>query len=167
MSVQIIDEHFGVNGHAKSIAAFRNAHIQNSEGILNAAEGLPVDTPRPEYDPGDHDNHWPIMLHHPEKGELSVGVNLKGLPDVQKAAAHKANHAAKAAALAAGYREEPYAKPQVAVMDPAAAEKRYQEDMARLQGQLTAQNDLIAKLLAGQGTVQVPVPVQAPTVAKK
>jgi hypothetical protein len=148
MAVQQIDEKFGVDGHAKSVAAFRRAHHENSEGILNAAEGKPTDAPRPTYDPAHVDNQWPVMLHHAVKGELPVGKNLKGvMGSRERSEIVAANETAFDAAIAQGYREEPYLKPQIYVMDPAAEKAALVAKIADLEGTIVAQNDSFEKRL--------------------
>ena len=149
MAVQVIDQNFGVDGHAQSMKDFRRAHNENSVGILNANEKLPVDLPRPVYDPKHPDNQWPVMMHHPEKGELAVGKNLKGiLDDDQRKKVTAGNEKAKVDAMKSGYRAEPYPAPQVALMDPASEKKHQQDEMNKMRGQLTAMQDLLAKALA-------------------
>ncbi len=158
MAVQVQDQQFGINGHEKSIAIFRRAHVENSNALLNHAEGLPVDAERPPYDPNHSDNKWPVMVHHAEKGELTVGKSLVGVPDpMVRNKIIAANEKALKDALASGYRAEPYPKPQIAVLDPAAEKAELKRKNDELQGQITALTDRVNKSIAAKAADPVKV----------
>ena len=151
MAVQVHDQQFGINGHEKSIAIFRRAHVENSTALINHAEGKPVDHERPPYDPSHPDNKWPLMVHHAEKGELTVGRSLVGVEDpMTRNKITAANEKALAAAVASGYRAEPYPKPQVVVLDPATEKAELKRKNDELQGQITALTDLFNKAIAAK-----------------
>lgn len=139
-------------GHQKSHAAFKKAHEENTNALINLAEGKPGDEARPVYDPQHPDNHWPIMLHHHERGELTIGRTLKGITDpALRREVLEDNHQAKKNAIKVmGYRSEPYVKPQIAVLDPAVEKAALQKQLAEQQGQIVALSDMVSKLLAGQ-----------------
>lgn len=146
MAVHAYDENFGVDGHGDSMEGFRKAHVSNTDQILNLAEGKKKTAQRPTYDPDHPDNQWPVMVHSP-KGELTVGKSLVG---VQDPAARKRieaeNKEAFAAALKAGYRTEPYLKPQVVVPDAAVEKAALLKHNADLSGTIVQQNDQLARL---------------------
>ena len=153
MAVQSYNPNFGKNGHAMSMKSFLQAHINDMATLLNLAEGKEAEAPRPFYDPNHPDNQWPTMLHHPEKGELTVGTSLVGVQDTpgapsRRAAITKANEKLVADALANGYRKEPYAKPQIHVADPAAEKAELKRKMDEQQGQITVLMDKLNKLQA-------------------
>lgn len=149
MSVQAFGEQFDGNGFDKSWEAHVTSHVQNSNALLNLAEGKKMSTLRPFYDPSHPDNQWPLMLHHPAKGELAVGTNLKGVSEpLTRQRIQRENEAAVKGALAGGYRREPYLKPQVAVMDPAAEKQALLRRNQELEGQLATTNDMLQKLSA-------------------
>lgn len=149
MAVQTFGQAFEVDGHAKSLVQFRSAHNINSNGILNAAEKRNPDDPRPPYDPAHPDNQYPSMLHHPQLGELTVGRSMVGVTDLrERARITKDNDAAWDAALAKGYREEPYAKPQLVVLDPLVEKAELLRKNQELQGQIVSQEDRLRKLEA-------------------
>jgi hypothetical protein len=150
MAVQSYNPNFGRNGHAASMRKFMEAHVADTASLLNLAEGKEVDATRPPYDPSHPDNQWPIMLHHPEKGELTVGASLVGVQDTpgqpsKRAAIQKGNEKLVADAIARGYRKEPYAKPQIAVLDPAAEKLELKRKLDEQQGQITMLLDRINK----------------------
>lgn len=150
MSVQSYGQTNDGRGHEKSMAAFKRSHEENTNALLNLAEGKSEEEPRPAYDPNHTDNHWPIMVHHAAKGELVVGKSLRGIKDpAERRQVTDTNKAAKKAALDGGYRCEPYLKPQIAVMDPAAEKAAMKAENAELRGQINALNDMMARVLAG------------------
>jgi len=148
MAVQKIDHNFGVNGHATAIKDFKRAHEENTAGLLNAFEGKEVDAPRPVHDPTHPDNQWPRMAHHPAKGEMPVGTNLKGVDDPSKRKAiQAANEKVWKDAMASGYRAEPYLRPQVALHDPATEKKITADELARLRGENAILSERLNQLL--------------------
>lgn len=139
-------------GHQKSHAAFKKAHEENTNALINLAEGKPGDEPRPAYDPSHPDNHWPIMIHHPERGELTIGKTLKGITDpALRREILEDNHTSKKNAIKnLGYRLEPYVKPQIAVLDPAVEKAAMIKERDEMRGQITALSDMVSKLVASQ-----------------
>jgi hypothetical protein len=154
MAVQAYDKDFGKDGYAENMMQFRQSHEQNTAGLLNVSEGKKVGAPRAPYDPNHPDNQWPVMVHHPVKGELTVGENLLGMPNMterdKKARQFRIqeNEKALSAALGSGYRREPYAKPIIAMMDPVTEKANLAKDLAEKDGLIKAQNDQLAKLSA-------------------
>jgi hypothetical protein len=153
MAVISADKKFGVNGHASSMKSFLRAHVEDSATLLNLAEDKDPDASRAPYDPNHPDNQWPTMMHHPEKGEMPVGTNLKGVVDIpgqpsRRAAILKANQKAVVDAQAAGYRAEPYPAPQVTVLDPKTEKVELKRRLDEQQGQITALLDQLKRLQA-------------------
>ena len=147
MAVQAFGEQFAGNGHEESFAAFKSSHEANSTALLNLAEGKKTTEPRPPFDPNSPDNAWPLMVHHAAKGELTVGKNLKGVEDPRtRKDITQANEAALAVALKSGYRREPYIKPQVPVLDPAAEKAALLRRIQEQDGLLNQQTDLLLRM---------------------
>jgi hypothetical protein len=123
-----------VGGLKESLARTRKHYQEVGDALLNISgigteAGVPVDKddPRPPY----AHQHFPRMVYHAEKGELTVQGD-KELTEAKKA----------------GYRLEPYPKLQIAVAD-AATEKKAQSDIiTRMEGMLRAQAEQIEKLTA-------------------
>jgi hypothetical protein len=119
--------------------------------LLNVAEGKKKNTPRPIYNPEHPDNAWPVMVYSadPVKPELIVGKSLVGVTDPrQRKQIESDNEAEYKKAIAAGYRDEPYAKPQIAVLDPAQEKLELKRKNDELQAQINALADQFAKLSA-------------------
>jgi hypothetical protein len=155
MAVQALGATMDGKGFEKSHAAFVRSHRENTDALLNLAEGKSEEQPRPIYDPSHPDNHWPIMLHHPEKGELTIGTTLKGVADIaERRALLEANGKAKKEALAAGYRTQPYLKPQVVVLDPAVEKAALIAQNQQMQGALVSMQDMVAKLMAEMSSLK-------------
>ncbi len=150
-----------MNGYADSHADFVAAHELNTRALLNLADaeaqkaaGVPVtikkNDPRPAYDPAHSDNHWPLMIHHAQKGEKVIGKSLKGLAGRSRLEQEQSNKKELEAHLdpKAGWRREPFPKPQVAVLDPATEKAHMLERNRMLEGLIVQQNDLVQKLSA-------------------
>lgn len=149
MAVIAYNANFGKNGHADSMAAFMRAHTADTAALINLANGREPNDPLPPYDPNHPDNQWPKAAHHPTTGMLEVGTSLKGVTDSrQRASITAANEKAYAAALAAGHRAEPYAKPQITVLDPAREKLELKRQLDEQQGQITALLDQVTRLTA-------------------
>ncbi len=153
MGVEVIGVGGEINGHGDSMDAFRTANEQNARALLNVAEGKKKNEPRPPFNPDHPDNQWPVMVYSAEKGELTVGKSLVGLAGSLRLETEKNNKAALAQSVKDGYRSEPYIKPQVVVLDPATEKAELKRKNDELQGQITALNDLMHKVLAGQAPV--------------
>lgn len=148
MAVQVQGE-VETDGYGDSMEAFRTAHAENTKILLNLADGKTgrrKNDPRPAYNPAHPDNAWPQMVYHPEKGHLEVGASVAKLPEEMKGGQVKKNQNALDAALKGGYRKEPYLKPKVAVADAGTEKAEMIRKNLELQGQITAQNDALAKL---------------------
>lgn len=148
MGVHSPNEQIGSDGLGESLAAHIESHESNTKQLLNLAEGRKKTDPRPVYDPSHPDNHWPQMVHHPAKGELTVGKSLKGVTAPFRANTAKANEAEKEAAFRAGYRSEPYIKPQIAVLDAASEKAAMAKEIEQLKGANNVLSDQFAQLMA-------------------
>jgi hypothetical protein len=148
MAVETIGMGGEINGYGDAMDAFRSSHEQNSRALINLAAGRKKNAVIPPFDPQHPDNQWPVMVYHAEKGELTVGKNLLGLVGIVRQDAEKTNKAELNAALKAGYRTEPYKKPQVVVLDPAVEKAAILAKQNELQGIIVAQNDVNQKLMA-------------------
>lgn len=128
MAVEVLGVPGESNGYGDSMDAFRDAHRNNSRIILNLAQGRKKNAPAQDYDPDHPANQWPLMVYHPAKGEKTVSsaAELKQ-------------------AKADGYRNEPYLKPQIALLDPAAEKAALVAKNQELEGKLVATQDLLAK----------------------
>lgn len=136
-------------GHGDTMDSFRNAEIQNSKILINLASGRKKNAVAPHYDPTHADHAWPKMLFHPGEGERTVGVTLFGIKDEDaRDAQEKANKKAETQAKADGFRDEPYAKVQIAVLDPAAEKKALLDKNIELEGKLATLADQVAKMMA-------------------
>lgn len=133
-------------GFEKSHEAFRESHETNTRHLLNIAEGKKQTAPRAPFDPDHADAQWPVMVYHAAGKEKVIGASTAGLDPRSAKNATDDNKAAMALALKDGFRKEPYLKPQIAVLDPAAEKQALKDANERLQGQITAQADAMAKL---------------------
>jgi hypothetical protein len=151
MGVEVLGVANEGNGHGDTMDAFRQAEISNSKVLLNLAAGRKKNAVAPVYNPDHADNAWPKMMFHPGLGERTVGVSLVGVKDEDdRAAIEKSNLKAVAQAKADGYRDEPYPKVQIALLDPAAEKKAMQDKITDQDGKLVALAEMVSKLLAGQ-----------------
>lgn len=152
MGVDVLGIAGEVDGYGDSMEAFRTAHASTANQLLNLAEGKKKNAPRAAYDPDHPDNQWPIMVYHPEKGELTVGKSVVGLDGNRRREVTVANQKALDQALTKdGYRKEPYLKPQIAVHDPAVEKAALQARIQEQDGKIVALSDLVQKLIASQG----------------
>lgn len=153
MGVEVLGVANEGNGHGDTMDLFRTAEIANSKVLLNLANGRKKNAPQPFYDPAHSDNAWPQMMFHPGLGERTVGVSLVGVTDEDaRTALEKSNQKAVAQAKADGYRDEPYPKVQIALLDPAAEKKAMQDRITEQDGKLVALSEMVTKLLAGTAT---------------
>jgi hypothetical protein len=149
MGVEVLGVANEGNGHGDTMDAFRQAETSNSKVLLNLAAGRKKNAIAPVYNPDHADNAWPKMLFHPGLGERTVGVTLVGKTDEdERAAVEKSNQKAVAQAKADGYREAPYPKVQIALLDPAAEKKALQDKITEQEGKLVALSETVNKLLA-------------------
>ncbi len=151
MGVEVLGVANEGNGHGDTMDSFRQAEITNSRVLLNLAAGRKKNAIAPVYDPDHADNAWPVMMFHPGLGERIVGTTLLGVSDEDaRAAIEKANLKAVAQAKADGYRDEPYPKVQIALLDPAAEKKALTDKLTEQGGQIVALSEMVNKLLASQ-----------------
>lgn len=149
MGVEVLGVANEGNGHGDTMESFLQSEIANSKVLINLAAGRKKNAPHPHYDPDHSDNAWPKMLFHPGLGERTVGKSLVGVNDEEaRTAQEKSNHKAVAQAKADGYRDEPYPKVQIAVLDPAAEKKAMQDKLTEQSGQITALSEMVNKLMA-------------------
>jgi hypothetical protein len=149
MGVEVLGVANEGNGHGDTMDSFRQAEISNSKVLLNLAAGRKKNAIAPVYDPDHADNAWPKMLFHPGLGERTVGKSLVGTTDEdERADIEKSNLKAVAQAKVDGYRDAPYPKVQIALLDPAAEKKAMQDKIADQDGKLVALNEKFEKLLA-------------------
>jgi hypothetical protein len=132
-SISVIGVQDGMGGLKESQAKFRKHHGEVGDALLNisgvgTATGAAVDKDEPR--PGYQHQEFPKMLYKPNEEVIVT------------------NKADMDAHLRAGWRDEPYLKPQVAVLDPATEKKALMETNAQQQAQLTVQNEMIQKLQA-------------------
>lgn len=148
MGVEVLGVANEGNGHGDTMDLFRSSEIANSKVLLNLAAGRKKNAPQPVYDPDHADNAWPKMMFHPALPERSVGASLVGVTDEDdRTAIEKANKKAVDVAKADGYRDAPYAKVQIALLDPAAEKKAMQDKLTEQSGQITMLAEQLAKLL--------------------
>ena len=166
MSVEVLGVQGETDGYGDSMEAFRSSHTNNSNILLNLLEGKKKNAIRPPYDPSHPDNQWPVMVYHPEKGEKVVGQSLKGLEGKLRNAAESDNQDALTALLKSGWRNEPYPKPQIAVLDPATEKAASLAREGEMRGQIVALTDLVQKLVASQAAASTS-DVPADTAGKK
>ncbi len=149
MGVEVLGVANEGNGHGDTMDLFRSAEIANSKVLLNLAAGRKKNAPQPVYNPDHADNAWPKMMFHPGLGERTVGVSLVGTTDEDaRAAIEKANDKAVALAKSEGFRETPYPKVQIAVLDPAAEKKAMLDKATEQDGKIVALTEQVKKLLA-------------------
>lgn len=147
MGVEVLGNGSEVDGHGDSMEAFRNGNNSNANMLLNVTEGKKKTAPRAVYDPRHPDNEWPKMLHHPEKGGVVFGLSLLGVKDpAERKRIVRDNEEAVSMALKAGFRPEPYMKPQIAVLDPAVEKAEMLRKNQEMEGRITALTDLVMKL---------------------
>lgn len=157
MGVEVLGVANEGNGHGDTMDLFRAAEIANSKVLLNLAAGRKKNAPQPVYDPDHSDNAWPKMMFHPGLGERTVGKSLIGVTDEDELAAlEKANQKDVTKAKADGFRDEPYPKVQIALLDPAAEKKAMLDKITEQGGQLVALSEMVNKLLAGQADAKKP-----------
>lgn len=148
MAVEVIGMTGETNGFGDSKEAFLTAHVSNTNVLLNLSEGKKKNDPRAPYDPKHPDNQWPVMVYHPARGEKVVGVSLGGLTGNVRKQAEADNGKALEQAKKDGYRQEPYPKPQVVVLDPAQEKAALLARNQELEGKIVAQQDQINRLAA-------------------
>jgi|SRR5579862_1576815 len=122
----------GMGGLKESLTTFRKHHQQVGDALLNisgigTATGEPVDKdeerPKYEFQP------YPRHVYHADRREQIV-----------------ANEAEFKLAVKAGFRADPYPRPQVAVGDPQQEKKELLDRNRALQGEVSKQQELIEQL---------------------
>ncbi len=139
-NISVIGVQEGMGGLKESISKFRKHHGEVGDALMNISglgtvTGDPVDKdePRPAY----HHAEWPMMIYHADGRERVVQ-----------------DHREYEEWRGKGFRDDPYPKPQVAVLDPATEKKALMETNRQLQGQVTTQQDLIDRLSARLDAVE-------------
>jgi hypothetical protein len=139
-NISVIGVHDGMGGLKESLTKFRKHHdevgsaLMNISGIGTATGGkVDKDEPRPAY----RHEEWPRMVYHSDgREEIAVA------PQDYKEFVRK------------GFRDEPYPKPQIAVLDPATEKQALADHNKQLQSQITIQNELLSKLQARLETIE-------------
>lgn len=113
-------------GFKQSMKAFRSHHKDQGDQLLNIADGLDKDDPRAAY----VHQQFPKMLYKPtdEKVVLHEQEELD--------------------AVSAGWREKPYPKVQIAVLDPATEKKALLDTNNQLQAQMIRMQEQMDKMAA-------------------
>lgn len=139
MALQVFGGTQQAGGFPKAMKEHREHNQKQGAELLQLADGLDHNELRLPY----VHQAFPTMLYKPDPGE-------KGEKVVKDATE-------KAIALQNGWREEPYPRVQIAVLDPATEKANLMDTNNRLQAQLVVQNESIqkmqaqmAELLAGQ-----------------
>ena len=119
--VSVIGVQDGMGGLKESQAKFRKHHQEVGDALLNisgvgTSTGDKVD--KDEERPGYKHQEFPKMLYKPNE---EVIVSNKADMEVH---------------TKAGWREEPYPRPQIAVLDPATEKKNLMDTNQQLQAQL-------------------------------
>ena len=115
---------------------------KQGDEILQLADGLDHNDPRAPY---VHQG-YPMMLYKPDPGERGEKVVLTATE--------------KAVAMQDGWREEPYPKVQVAVLDPAQEKANLVTQNNQMASQLVIQTELIGKLAARLEAVEKSAPAK-------
>lgn len=121
-------------GTKEAQVKFRKHHVEVGDALLNLAEGVDQDEPRPAY----VKQEFPMMVYHAEKGELIVS----GQED------HVDGRLGLKSALKAGYRRQPYPKVAVAVLDPATEKLELLAKLKTKDGEIATLTDLVLKMNA-------------------
>ena len=123
-----------MGGLKESMAVFTKHHKEVGDALLNISgigtvdgQMADKDEPRLLYNPNDH--RWPTRVHHSDGREQDV-----------------ADKAELDAAVKAGFRREPYRKPQVHVADPATEKKALMDQLADQRQQNVVLTDQLTKL---------------------
>lgn len=136
-NIQVMGRPREAGGLKESIAKFTKHHAEVGDALLNVSgigvpEGQVLDEndPRPAYDPRDPANKWPLMVYHAERGELTV-LDAEELKEARRQ----------------GYRDDPYPKPQIAVLDPASEKKALEIQLRQKDGEIALLSDTTQKLM--------------------
>ena len=128
-NITVLGVNDGMGGLKESLAKFRNHHKEVGDALMNISgvgtatgEAVDKDEPRPGYT--HHD--WPKMMYHAD-GRSEIVLNAVELKERKET----------------GFRLEPYARPQVAVLDPATEKKHLME----IVNQATAEKTILAEKL--------------------
>ncbi len=126
-----------VFGGMQQAGGFKAAHKEHrlhwkkqGDELLQLSEGLDHNEPRAAY---THQS-FPTMLYKPDPGEKGEKVVLSATE--------------MAVCIQDGWREEPYPRVQVAVLDPATEKANLMDTNNRLQAQLVLQNEAIQQMQA-------------------
>lgn len=125
-SVMVSGGNVKVGELKQSQSEFRKHHKEVGDALINLGEGKDTEDPRPEYT----FQAYPQMIYHADGDEKIVNSDLE-----------------KKEYLAKGFREKPYLKPQVAVLDPAIEKKALMDQNKQLQQLLTIQGEQMATMM--------------------
>jgi hypothetical protein len=145
MSVQLLGEQWDQDGMALALSTHVEAHHKNSKELLNISDGLEDvkrgEKRRSQYAPRPAYVHqpYPKHLYHADGREQIV-----------------ADEDAQDAAVAAGFRTEPYPKVRVALGDPGAEKAALQAKLLESDGKIASQNDLLQKLMTRLEALEKP-----------
>lgn len=119
-------------GLKEALAQTRKHFREVGDALLNVsgigtADGKPVD--KDDARPAYHYQEWPKMIYHADGREEIAATPIDWARFKER-----------------GFREEPYIKPQVEVLDPAAEKKVLMTERDQLRAQLNTQNDLLVRM---------------------
>lgn len=130
MPIQVFGGMQQAGGIKKALAEHRTHNQKQGDELLQLAEGLDHNDPRLPY---VHQS-FPAMLYKPAPGEAGEKVVM--------------NATEKAIAIEEGWREEPYPRVQIQVLDPATEKAELKRKNDELQSQIIQQAEAINKLNA-------------------
>lgn len=125
MGIQVFGGMQQAGGFKAAMKDHREHWDKQGKQLLQLAEGLDHNEPRAPY---EHQG-FPKMLYKPDPGEKGEKVVLSALE--------------MSVAIQDGWREEPYPRVQIAVLDPATEKANLMDTNNRLQAQLVLQNEAI------------------------
>lgn len=135
-------------GFETSFEAHVLSHELNTKQILNIAEKRKKTDPRPPYNPHHADNQWPLQVHRAD-GTKDIGISVLGVtnPEIRARILKENKEALQEAIQRDGYRREPFLKPQVEVLSPAAEKAAMLAKQADLQAQIAGLQDQNLRIL--------------------
>lgn len=126
MSVQVFGGiQKGEGGFKESMKAFRTHHKEQGDQLLNIADGIDKDDARPAY----IHKQFPKMLYKPT--DEKVVMHEQEMKD----------------AIETGWREEPYPRVQIAVLDPATEKRALIDRNGQMEAQIVLMQEQINKLV--------------------
>ena len=128
MGIQVFGGMQQAGGFKQAMKEHRMHNAKQGDELLQVAEGLDHNEPRAAY---VHQG-FPKMLYKPDPGEKGEKVVLTAQE--------------MSVALEDGWREEPYPRVQIAVLDPATEKANLMDTNNKLQAQLVQQNEALLKM---------------------